>query len=391
MNPVVERIDSRFKQSAALLEQAVGIPFVRGNKIQILHNGDEIFPPMLAAIESARQRIDFATFVYWQGPIAERFAVALAKKAQAGLTVRVLLDAYGAMRIERRLIRLLRNAGAQVEHFRPLRGFRIWRWDKRSHRKILICDDSVAFTGGVGIAQEWEGNAQDPSQWRDTHVAIYGPAIIQLRSAFLDNWNEAAPWRFDANPTLTEKYAEDLPVQVIRSSTTIGWTDAATMLRSLISVAQSTVRITTAYFNPDRRLLELLLAILRRNATVQLLLPGRFCDSRLSQLAGYWAVEHLLAAGANVYEYEPTMLHAKIMTVDGFFSCIGSSNFNHRSMAKDEELSIIVGDSNTAKTLDRQFEQDLSRSRELTHSQWRDRGAWLRLKERLARSIVEQL
>ena len=151
------------------------------------------------------------------------------------------------------------------------------------------------------------------------------------------------------------------------------------------------MQITTAYFNPDLRLLELLLATLRRNVSVQLLLPGRFCDSRLSQLAGYWAVEHLLAAGARVYEYEPTMLHAKIMTVDGFFACVGSSNFNHRSMAKDEELSIIVGDSKTAQTLDRQFEHDLSRSRQLTHVQCRDRGPWLRLKERLARSIVEQL
>ena len=386
--PVTAPVD--LPEAQALLEQAVGVPFVDGNQVTVLTNGDEIFPAMLEAIEAARYRIDFATYVYWQGDIANRFAEALANRARAGVRVRVLLDAHGSARMESKLLRLLRQAGALVQQFRPL-SLRPWRWDKRTHRKLLICDDSAGFTGGVGIAREWEGDARTPQEWRETHLRLRGPAVVGLRSAFLDNWNEAAPWQFDPLPSRPEIAAAGVPVQVVRSSTSVGWTEAATLIRSLISIAQREVRITTAYFNPDPRLVQLLRGCCERGVRLRLLVPGPYCDSRLSQLAGHWAVEALLRSGAEISEYQRTMLHAKVMTVDGLYACVGSANLNHRSMAKDEECCVVIRDQETAATLDCSFDKDLAHSQAIELDPWARRSPWLRLQESAARLMTEQL
>jgi cardiolipin synthase len=374
-----------------LLEQTIGVPFTEGNDVRILQNGVEIFPTMLEAIDAAERRIDFATFVYWSGEIARRFADALAEKAHAGVRVRVLLDAIGAKPMRKELLETMSCAGVEIRWFRPIATWRLWRTDKRGHRKILVCDDAVAFTGGVGIADEWEGDARNPDEWRDTHVAISGPAINGLRAAFLDNWREAGAWEFEDTVARPASQDGGVAVQVVRGSATVGWTDMATMLRSLVSMSQERLRITTAYFNPDSVLVTLLLEAIERHVDVRLLVPGRHCDSRLSQLAGHASMCRLLEAGARFWMYHRTMLHAKVVTVDSCVSMIGSPNFNHRSMGKDEECCVIVLSEDVVGRLDTRFDSDCAVAEEQAAGDWKSRGAWLRLKERGARILQEQL
>lgn len=374
-----------------LLEQATGQPFTDGNHVQILQNGIEIFPAMLDAIHSAERRIDLATFVYWKGDIAQAFADVLSERARAGARVQVLLDSVGAKPMRRQLLEQMTRAGVQIRWFRPLGKLRPRRVDKRTHRKLLICDDTIGFTGGVGIADEWNGDARNPAEWRDVHVAIHGPAIIGLRAAFIDNWNEAGDWEFDDRVTCPAAGIGNVPVQVVRASTTLGWTDTANLLRALISLSKRQLRLVTAYFNPDSALVDLLLAAKKRGVDVRILVPGAHCDSRLSQLAGFENMEKLLEAGIRIWMYNRTMLHAKVMTVDSEVAMIGSANLNYRSMNKDEECCVVMLSGELAKSLDERFDDDCRQSVEQAVSDFKSRSAFLRLQERCARLIKEQL
>ncbi len=374
-----------------LLEQATGQPFTDGNQVRILQNGVEIFPAMLEAIRSAERRIDFATFVYWKGGIAQAFADDLSERARAGTRVQVLLDSFGAKPMRRELLEQMTRAGVRIRWFRPLSKLRPWRVDKRTHRKLLVCDDTIGFTGGVGIADEWNGDARNPDEWRDVHVAIRGPAIIGLRAAFIDNWNEAGDWEFDDRVTCPAAGIGTVPVQVIRASTTLGWTDAANLLRALISLSKKQLRLVTAYFNPDKTLVDLLLAAKKRGVDVRILVPGAHCDSRLSQLAGFENMEKLLEAGVRIWMYQRTMLHAKVMTVDSEVAMIGSANLNYRSMNKDEECCVVMLSDELAKSLDERFDDDCRQSDEQDTDDFKSRGAFLRLQERCARLLKEQL
>lgn len=375
----------------ALLSQALGRRFTDGNSLELLQNGVQIFPAMLEAIANARHRVDFVTYVYWTGEIAREFAAALSGRARAGVHVRVLLDAFGAKKMDSSLVDEMQAAGVDVRWFRPVATWRFWRSDKRTHRKLLICDDDIAFTGGVGIAEEWQGDARNPDEWRDTHVAIRGPAVTELRAAFLDNWNEAGDWHFESRISAPEIQAQDVGVQVIRASSTIGWTDAAAMLRALVSLSEHRLRIVTAYFNPDQALVELLIAAAERGVDVQILIPGQYCDSRLSQLAGHLHISRLLRSGVRLWRYQQTMLHSKLITVDGHLACIGSANMNHRSIGKDEECCVIATCEDLARQLDERFAKDCECAEPYQLDEWQNRGMWLRAKERCARMVVEQL
>lgn len=374
----------------AELEYALGVPFSDGNRLEPLHNGIEIFPAMLRAIRASRASIDFLTYVYWSGDIAREFASALAQRSRAGARVRVLLDAYGSIPMDRELVRTLRDGGVQVRRFRPLLP-RFWRMDNRTHRKILVCDNAVGFTGGVGIGEQWEGDARHPGEWRDLHCEIRGPAIRGLRVAFKDNWNEAGPWEWEPPAQEPPYPADGVPVQVVRASSSIGWTDTATLLRSLVSVARQSLRLVAPYFVPDPVLRALLVDAARRGVDVRLLVPGRHHDSRLSQLAGHPDIEAVLEAGVRVFRYQQTMLHTKLVIVDGQVASIGSANLNHRSEGKDEECCVVVLSSELALGLEQRFQRDCHDADELGHAAWADRGAGLRIQERLARLLQGQL
>lgn len=373
-------------------ELALGIPFTDGNSVDRLINGVEIFPAMLKAIREARHSIDFVTFVYWGGAIAEEFAVALAEKAQQDVQVRVLLDAYGAKEMPRHCVELMEAAGVQVRWFRPLKTLRVWRSDKRTHRKVLVVDQQTGFTGGVGISEEWTGDARDPSEWRETHFRICGPAVRALYAAFFDNWSEAGPWE---GPVREDRCEQDndsgSPMQVVRSSSTVDWTDMATLIRVAFGVAEQSLCITTPYFAPDPLTEDLLVDCVDRGVDVSLLLPGKHNDQPLPQLAGGPSIERLLQRGVKIWTYDQTHIHAKLMVVDGVVSVIGSANLNHRSLGKDEECSAVVLDENLAAMLQRDFVADIGNASVLDATEWRNRGILTRLKERAARLVVEQL
>ena len=372
----------------AHLEGLLGIPFADGNEITALRNGREIFPAMLAEIERAQQTVELVTFIYWTGRIAQRMAETLARKAGEGVQVRVVLDAFGAAPMSKRLLEQMTGAGVQIRWFRPLKSWKAWKATHRTHRKVLVVDGAVGFTGGVGIAQEWEGDARDPSEWRDTHFRVRGPAVLGLRAAFFGNWAET-----DRSATRELLDAQPLPevgpaaVQVVRSTACFGWSDIATVLDSLISLAKHRVRIATAYFAPDESWRDLLTSAVDRGIEVEILIPGPHIDKRISELAGADQIGDLLEAGVRFFRFQPTMLHTKILLVDDDLVAVGSANFNQRSILKDDEIALVVIDAGLAATLHGHFEEDLARSEAMTPEQFRSRGPLRRLHELIARPV----
>jgi len=366
------------------LEVALGVPFATGNRVEILRNGAEYFPAMLEAIRGASATIDFLTFVYWQGPIADEFAATLSERARAGVRVRVLLDRVGADDMTKKLLETMRSAGAEVAWFRPL-SWRVWRNTHRTHRKVLLCDDRVGFTGGVGIAEEWQGNASQPSEWRDTHFRVEGPAIDGLRAAFLGNWQEDGRTFAIAEERIPDVAAPgEVKLQMVRTTATHGWSDVTTALRALTQLATRRLYVTAAYFSPDPVARDLLIEAAKRGVDVRILTPGPYTDSRVSKHAGDAYLTALLSAGVRVFRYQRTVLHAKIVTIDGHFACVGSANFNVRSMRQDDEILMIVANDAVAHRLDTHFEEDCEVSRELSEEDWRQRSRWKRLCEWVA-------
>ncbi|MER6324770.1 phospholipase D-like domain-containing protein [Streptomyces coelicoflavus] len=364
------------------LERLIGIAATEGNELIPLRNGDAIFPAMLDAVRAAERTIDMMTFVYWRGQIARDFAAALADRARAGVRVRLLLDGFGAKEIEQELLDAMEGAGVQVAWFRkPLR-LSPFKQNHRCHRKALVIDEHTAFTGGVGIAEEWCGDARNPGEWRDTHVQVRGPAVDGIAAAFAQNWAECHEELFDDRDRFTgHDQVGTSTVQVVRGSASFGWQDMQTLIRVMLTSAEVRFRLATAYFAPDRYFIDLLCATARRGVTVEILLPGPHTDQRACQLAGQHHYTRLLEAGVAIRQYQPTMMHAKIMTVDGVASLIGSTNFNRRSMDHDEEVMLAVLDETFTAVLDRDYDADLERSVIIDPGRWRRRAAVQRLRE----------
>ncbi|MFI9244858.1 phosphatidylserine/phosphatidylglycerophosphate/cardiolipin synthase family protein [Streptomyces sp. NPDC053086] len=364
------------------LERLIGVAATEGNDLVPLRNGNEIFPAMLAAIRSARHTIDMMTFVYWRGQIARDFAVALADRARAGVRVRLLLDGFGAKEIEGDLLDLMDTCGVQVAWFRRPVWLSPFKQNHRCHRKALVVDEHTAFTGGVGIAQEWSGDARGPGEWRDTHVQVRGPAVDGIAAAFAQNWAECHDELFDDRDRFTEHpQAGSAIVQVVRGSASIGWQDMQTLIRVMLTSAEERFRLATAYFAPDTYFIDLLCRTARRGVRVEILLPGPHTDQRACQLAGQHHYTRLLEAGVHIRQFQPTMMHAKIITVDSVASLIGSTNFNRRSMDHDEEVMLAVLDETFTAALDRDYEADLERSVDIDPARWRRRALAQRAKE----------
>jgi cardiolipin synthase len=359
------------------LERLIGVAATEGNDLVPLRNGDEIFPAMLGAIRSARHTIDMMTFVYWRGQIARDFATALAEQARAGVRVRLLLDGFGAKEIEGRLLELMTDAGVQVAWFRKPVWLSPFKQNHRCHRKALVVDEHTAFTGGVGIAEEWCGDARTPSEWRDTHVQVRGPAVDGIAAAFAQNWAECHDELFDHRDRFTEHpQVGSSVVQVVRGSASIGWQDMQTLIRVMLTSAEERFRLATAYFAPDTYFIDLLSDTARRGVRVEILLPGPHTDQRACQLAGQHHYTRLLQAGVRIRQFQPTMMHAKIITVDSVAALIGSTNFNRRSMDHDEEVMLAVLDEEFTAALDRDYDADLENSVDIDLARWR-RRAWL--------------
>jgi len=362
-----------------ILENHIGIPFTENNSVKVLKNGDEIFPAMLEAIKNAKEQIDFLTFVYWTGEAAQNFAQALAQKADEGLKVRVILDCYGAAFMGEGLADMMIENGVDLQWFRPLSRWKVWKSDNRTHRKVLICDHKIGFTGGVGIAEEWEGDARDPSEWRETHFRIEGRAVNGLQAAFLENWMETAgdfpiqdDWEIPSAPT--DAPNSDTSIQVIRTSASVRWSDIMMLYQTLIKMAEDSIHITTAYFNPEVKIINLLSDAVDRGVDVHIMMPGKHNDQQLAKLAGEETFEMLMEGGVQLWYYQKTMFHSKALIVDGLVSCIGSANFNHRSMLKDDEINLTCINEDLAETLIENFREDLEFAEPIDPGSWKKRS-----------------
>jgi len=385
--------EDRADEVRRTLEGVIGVPATEGNLVDVLVNGDQIFPVMLDAIGEAQRTIDLLTFVYWRGEIGTRFADAFSDKAGSGVRVRVLLDAWGASSIEPGLVSEMEDAGVRVHWYRPLHRLQPTKVNHRTHRKVMIVDEETGFTGGVGIADEWKGDARSEDEWRDTHFRVRGPAVDGLRAAFLDNWLETDPEVFDAS---IDRFPDQpqpggAVIQCVRGASEVGWSDISTLLLALLQLAKDRIRITTAYFVPDDELIGHLIGASERGVKVEILLPGPHGDKRFVQLAGQAIYERLLEHGVRIWHYQPTMLHAKIMTVDGLVASVGSANFNARSTELDEEINLVALDPDLIRQLDRQFDVDLERSEEIQPGRWEDRSVGRRVLEGITKPLRHKM
>ncbi len=370
----------------------LGPPLTSGNRVRALCNGDEIFPSMLDAICGAERTICFETFIYWSGSIGREFAEALSERARAGVKVHVVLDWLGSDRIDESLVEMMTDAGAKVVRYHPLRWYNVGRLNNRTHRKLLIVDGLVGFTGGVGIADEWLGHAQDPDHWRDSHFRLEGPAVAQMQAAFMDNWIETCAQVLhgeDYFPRLEP--AGPHAAQVFRSSADDGSESVRLMYLLSIASAARSVRIANSYFVPDALVTRMLVEAQRRGAQVEIIVPGRHIDQKVVRRASRSLWGPLLEAGIAIYEYQPTMYHVKVMVVDEAWTSVGSTNFDNRSFRLNDEANLNILDAEFAGAQARVFEEDKARARRITLEEWRRRPLKERAIERLAGLLRLQL
>jgi cardiolipin synthase len=369
-------LDVRSDEFLRAAEALTGAPISHGSDVELLINGDQIFPRYLDAIRSAQQTVCLLTYVYWRGEIAHEVAGALSERARAGVDCNVLIDAVGGMKLERALIERMAEAGVRVTRFRPPKPYAAKRLTNRTHRKILVADGRVGLTGGVGIAEEWTGNAEDPDHWRDTHVRVEGPIVRGLFGAFAENWLEATG-EVLAGPGYLPELEQDEdggPMMVVRSSAGVGDSNVEAMYYLAIAAARESLDLTAAYFAPRPAFTEALQDASERGARVRVLVPGENIDKPPVWLAGRASYDELLEAGVEVYEYQPTMLHAKTLTVDGCWSAVGSANFDNRSFQLNDEATLCVSSSAFAERLTDQFERDLEVSERIQPRRWQSRG-----------------
>ena len=374
------------------LETVIGTPFMDGNRVDTLVNGDEIFPAMLKAIRAAKERVEFLTFVYWTGDIAEAFVDAFIDRRRAGVEVFVMLDGFGGRLIDDTLLDKMEAEGVELRWFRPLHRFKVWEADNRTHRKLLIVDGQVGFTGGVGIAEEWTGDARDETEWRDNHYRVEGPALIALRAAFFENWIDSAQTIAPLTGEIhePEPKSEGLKVQTCISTAGTGWSAVARLHEALILLAETRIRIATPYFAPRPSETRRMIEALERGVRIQIIVPGPHIDKRVSQLGSAEDLEDLLEAGAELHRFQPAMFHHKLVSVDGVLASIGSANFNMRSAFKDDELALNVMDAGFCAKADAIFERDLERCERVRLGDWEARGLWRRVKERGSRLVRNQ-
>jgi cardiolipin synthase len=381
--------EPQFVRSMGVL---LGPAIVGGDRVTALQNGDEIFPGMLEASRGATQTISFETYIYWSGRIGREFAEALAARAEAGVKVHVLLDWVGAGKMDDELLTLMEDAGVEVLKYHPLRWYNLGRLNNRTHRKLLVVDGRIGFTGGVGIADEWLGHAEDPDHWRDSHYRVVGPAVAQMQAAFMDNWIKTnslvlhGEAYFPAIDTAGPHLA-----QVFTSSAGEGSESVRLMYLLSIASARKSIRLSASYFVPDSLSVATIVSARERGVAVEIVVPGGHIDSKVTRKAsrGLWGP--LLEAGVRIYEYQPTMYHCKVMIVDDAWVSVGSTNFDNRSFSLNDEANLNILDPEFAAEQSKVFEADRALSREITLEAWRRRPWQEKVKEWAAGLLRSQL
>lgn len=373
--PLPHNLASSDRQLKTSMGALFGSNYVPGNRVETLVNGVQIFPSMLRAIREARQTISFETYIYWRGAIAEEFANALSIKSQEGLSVKVLLDWAGSLPMDERLIKRMQDAGVEVVRFRPVAWYTIDRVNNRTHRKLLIVDGRVGFTGGVGIADEWKGDARSPNEWRDNHYRVEGPAAAEFQAAFAEHWIEATGELLLGDRFFPEiGPAGDRATQVVISSN-LQRNVMHLMLMTALAAAQKNIRIATPYFVPDELTRQQLLEARKRGVDIQIIVPGPQTDARIVRKASRHLWGELLQAGVKISEYQPTFFHCKLVIVDDIWTSVGSTNIDDRALRLNDEANINLFDQKFASTQMALFEKDAAASRPYSFSDWQNRSA----------------
>jgi cardiolipin synthase A/B len=368
------RVDSPVAASdpgfADYVASLVGAAVEPGDAYSVLRNGDA-FPPMLDAIDKARTRISFETYVFKDEEIGERFLQALERAAGRGVTVRMILDPIGSVLSNENQQRL-EQAGIKLVWFNPLRFWTLEETNYRTHRKVLVVDGDIAFTGGMGVADQWLGNAQDPAHWRDTQFQITGPAVRALEASFYENWIESggrsAP-ALDAEPPPQPTGARSV---VLWSNPTAGASNVKLLYLLAIGAARRTLDIQSPYITLDESTRWSLAEARKRGVRVRMVTEGEITDAMPVKHASREGYQDLLDQGVEIYEYQPTMMHTKVVMIDGVFSIIGTANFGNRSFELNDELTVAVFDPELARALIADFEKDIQVSKKLDAATWKD-------------------
>ena len=355
------------------------------SSFEVLTNGDRFYEAELAAIGAAQKNVNLEAYIFDRGEIGGRYVEALAERARAGVKVNVVCDAFGSFGITASYFADLIRAGGKVAWSNGLRWDRIARIDNRNHRELMIVDGRVGFIGGAGIADQWYKTYGSDARWRETVIKVKGDAVTHLQATFAATWLEACGDVLASQDFFQadEQAPEDAVGMVVNSTPTSGGSTRARILfQTLIASATKTIHITTPYFLPDKSLTdELVRAVTDRGIQIRIIVPSKKSDHMLTRSASRRGYGPLLKAGAQVYEYQPSMMHAKVLLIDGLWSVVGSTNFDHRSFGINGEVNMAVRGAALTQRLEQDFQLDLADSRELSYDEWRTRPILERVPE----------
>jgi cardiolipin synthase A/B len=381
--------DPQFRHDMSVL---LGPPILDGNAVEVLLNGDRIFAAMLAGVRQARRTITFESFIYWADSIGQEFCEALGERARGGVKVHVLLDWAGSEKIEERYLQDMRRAGVEVQRYHAPHWSHLPRMNNRTHRKVLVIDGALGFTGGVGIADQWRGDAQDQDHWRDTHFRVEGPVVSQMQAVFTDNWTKATSTVLhgsDYFPRLPTR--GDMPAQMFSSSPSGGSESMHLMVLMAITAARSSIDLSSAYFVPDDLAVDALVEAAKRGVRVRIITPGSKIDSSIVRRASRARWGPLLQAGVTIAEYQPTMFHCKVLVVDDLLVSVGSTNFDNRSFRLNDEANLNVLHVGLARRLTQIFEADLALCKPVRLQDWQRRPLFEKAAEHTASLVGDQL
>jgi len=381
--------DPQFRREMGVM---LGPSILPGNHVTDLENGAEIFPAMLEAIRGAQHTITFETYIYWEGEVGQWFADALSERARAGVTVNVTIDWVVSASMDQSQLKEMEDAGVHVVRYRPLHWYNLSRMNNRTHRKLLVVDGRIGFTGGVGIGDPWQGHAQDPDHWRDVHFRIEGPVVAQMQAAFNDNWIKSTGRILNGAEYFPPmEKAGGMDAHLFISSPAGGSESMHLMFLMSIAAAEHSIDLSAAYFIPDELITKALVAARHRGVRIRVLMPGKNTDSDAARLASKDGWGPLLLAGVEMYEYEPTMFHNKVLIVDRELVSVGSTNFDLRSFRLNDEASLNVYDRAFAERMTQVFEQDLIPTKRYTYETWKQRPWKEKFAEKFIRPIRTQL
>ena len=384
------------------LAGVVGGPLKTGGTAKLLNNGDEFFPALFEACRGAKQSINFAVYIWEDGQASDQFLAILTERARAGVQVRVLLDGLGGLHAPDDKMKQLQDAGAKVKVFRSARFGRLSRFHKRNHRRTIVIDGATAFTGGMAIADKWLGHAQDPEHWRDTMAMVTGPLAATIQSGFVDEWAHVPDDDGDKSgeilvgPAFFPEFPASAPGEPIAVHTGLASAPSSEdhpmrlLFLQTFAAARQKLYIANSYFVPDETIRKTVIARAKAGVDVRILLPGENTDAKPIRQTSHRYYEELMEAGVQIYEYQPTMMHAKNVVVDGVFSVVGSSNMDVRSKELNQENVLGILDRGFAAQLEATFLEDLKKAKRIDLAEWKKRGPLKRFTERLSSLLAEQ-